>query len=162
MLRRIGLGLAGLVVVALTVLFVVFLVSMRYKFRPVQDAVRRINRVTWNPRSMETAGQPGDPTSVVRHVGRTSGTAYETPVGAVKTEEGFVISLSYGRNADWVKNVLAAGSAVIVNDGSTYRVDHPEVVPSTVGNPFFPPGDQRSHRLFGIDDFLLLRATESE
>ena len=80
-------GIAVLVV-ALVAFLVLFLVSMRMKFRPAQDAVRRINRVTWNPRTMRTAGQPGAFASVIRHVGRTSGRQYETPVGAVETEDG--------------------------------------------------------------------------
>jgi deazaflavin-dependent oxidoreductase (nitroreductase family) len=140
---------------------VVFVVSMRLKFRPVQDAVRRLNRVTWNPQAMRTAGQPGASASVVRHVGRISGAQYETPVEVVETEDRFVIALPYGTSPDWLKNVLAAGSAVIVDDGSTYLVDDPEVVPAVIGNSFFPAKDQRSHRLFGIDDFLLLRRAES-
>jgi deazaflavin-dependent oxidoreductase (nitroreductase family) len=159
--KRIALGFAVLVG-ALSGFFVLFLVSMRMKFRPAQDAVRRINRVTWNPRSMKTAGRPGAYASVIRHVGRTSGTPYETPVGAVETEDGFVIALPYGTSPDWLKNVLAEGSAIIVNEGNTYGVDHPELVSAAVGNPYFPASDQRTHRLFGIDDFLLLRQAESE
>jgi deazaflavin-dependent oxidoreductase (nitroreductase family) len=155
------IGIAVLVV-ALVAFLVLFLVSMRMKFRPVQDAVRRINRVTWNPRAMRTAGQPGAFASVIRHVGRTSGRKYETPVGVVEIEGGFVIALPYGTSPDWLQNVLAAGSATIVNEGNTYRVDNPELVPAAVGNPYFPPNDQRSHRLFRVDDFLLLRSADSE
>lgn len=159
--KRIALGFAVLVG-ALAGFFVLFLVSMRMKFRPAQDAVRRINRVTLNPRSMKTAGRPGAYAAVIRHVGRTSGTPYETPVGAVETEDGFIIALPYGTSPDWLKNVLAEGAAIIVNEGSTSRVDHPELVSAAVGNSHYPANDQRTHRLFGIDEFLLLRQAESE
>lgn len=77
---------------ALIGLWVIFTVAMRAKFRPVQDVVRRMNRAMLNPRTMETAGQPGADASVIRHRGRTTGTPYETPVGALATDDGFVKS----------------------------------------------------------------------
>lgn len=160
MWRRIAVIGAGLVV-TLAALLAVFVVSMRMKIRPVQDAVRRMNRITWNRSSMKTAGQPGADASVIRHVGRTTGTAYETPIGAVATDDGFVIALPYGTTSDWLKNVMAAGTAVIVNEGETHRVDHPELVAAAVANPYFPPTDQRSHRWFGVDDFLLVLRVEA-
>jgi len=67
---------------------------------------------------------------VIRHVGQTSGTAYETPIGALPTNGGFVIALPYGTRSDWLKNVLAKGSATIVAEGETYEVDHPTLVPT--------------------------------
>lgn len=97
---------------------------------------------------------------MVRHVGRASGRAYETPVSAVPTEDGFVIALPYGTNTDWLKNVLASGSATIVHEGNTFRVDRPEVVPASVATPLFSSTDQRTHRLFGVDECLLVRRAE--
>jgi hypothetical protein len=32
-------------------------------------------------------------------------------------------------NTDWLQNVLASGSATLVHESHTYRVDHPEVLP---------------------------------
>lgn len=124
-------------------LFAAFVVGMKKKYPPVVDAVRRMNRATFNPRQMETAGKPGAFASKVRHVGRTSGTVYETPVGVVATDDGFAIALPYGTRADWVKNVLAAGSATLVTEGETWLVDHPEVVPTDAVRRYFPPFDQR-------------------
>ena len=63
--------------------------------------------------------------SVVHHVGRTTGRAYETPIGAVPTDDGFVIALPYGSNTDWLKNVLASGQATIVHDGTSHAVTGP-------------------------------------
>jgi len=106
----------------------VVLGGMRSKSPPVLNAVRRFNRDLGNPRQMATAGAPGAYASVIRHVGRTSGREYETPIGAIATEDGFVSALPYGASADWLKNLLASGSAISVNEGRTYRVDQPEVV----------------------------------
>ena len=106
----------------------VFLWGMRTKSPQVQGAVRRFNRDVVNPQQLQTAGRPGAEFSIVRHVGRTSGKEYTNPVGAVATDEGFVIALPYGTDADWVQNVRAAGGGTIVHEGSSYLVDRPEVV----------------------------------
>jgi hypothetical protein len=46
---------------------------------------------------------------IVTHVGRKSGKDYRTPVNAFRAPEGFLIALTYGRESEWVRNVLAAG-----------------------------------------------------
>lgn len=109
MLIRIVIGLTAVS----GVLLMAFTVSFRTKFAPAQNAIRRMNRRMLNPRQMRTAGRPGAWASVTRHVGRTSGTSYRTPVVAMPTQDGFVIALPYGPRADWVRNILAAGSGAI-------------------------------------------------
>ena len=39
-----------------------------------------------------------------------------------------MIALPYGPGANWVRNVLASGSATIVHEGQTLDVDRPEIV----------------------------------
>ena len=46
---------------------------------------------------------------IVTHVGRKSGKVYRTPVNVFRAPEGFLIALTYGRESEWVRNVLAAG-----------------------------------------------------
>lgn len=147
----------GWVVATAGVLLAAFAVSFRTKFGPVQDVVRRFNRDVTNPRQLQTAGQAGAYASVVHHVGRSSGVPYRTPVVAVPTTGGFVFALPYGPEADWVRNVLAAGSATIEHEGEVVAVDQPELVPVDEVNPLFPATEQRMHRAFGVDDFLRVR-----
>jgi deazaflavin-dependent oxidoreductase (nitroreductase family) len=147
----------GGVILTLALAWLLFVVAMRVKFRPVQDRVRRMNRALANPEKLKTAGQPGSRTSVVRHVGRKTGAPYRTPVVAATAAEGFVIALPYGSGADWVQNVLAAGAATLENDGDSYRVERPQFVPATVAQPCFPRWERWEHRVYGVDDFLLLR-----
>ncbi len=159
-IRQLGPLLARLVVsvmVAGAVFSAVFVVGMRRKSPGLQRSVRRLNKAFWNPRSMESAGTPGAYASVVHHVGRRSGTAYETPVVPVKIEDGFVIALPYGKGADWVQNVLAAGRATIAHEGETYEVDHPQVVPTQQVDGYFSQADRRTHRVFGVGECLRLR-----
>jgi deazaflavin-dependent oxidoreductase (nitroreductase family) len=135
---------------------IIFMVGMRTKSPLVLNAVRRTSRAT-KRFVLRSSGTPGGIASVVRHVGRTTGRPYETPVSAVATDGGFVIALPYGSNTDWLKNVLGSRSATIVHEGATYRVDRPEIVPMSVAAPFFSPKDQRTHRRFRVDQCLLVR-----
>jgi len=68
-----------------------------------------------------------------------------------------VIALPYGAGTDWVKNVLAAGSATLVHEGQTYAVDKPEVVPITALVADFGARERRFLRLFGVQECLHLR-----
>lgn len=149
-------------VVAVVAAGATFLLGMRTKSPLVLDAVRRFNRAVMNPRQMASAGTTGAYASVIVHHGRSTGTRYETPVVAEPTDDGFVIALPYGSRADWVKNVLASGSATIVDNGETWVVDRPELVPMATVEHHFPPDDQRTHRLFGVDQCLQVRRVAAE
>ena len=152
-MRRLLAYLVGGVVLVLSATGVVFVVGMRAKAPAVLNAVRKLGRAT-KSLPLRSAGQPGAYASVVRHVGRNSGRSYETPVTAMPTGDGFAIALPYGLNTDWLKNVLASGSATIVHDGTAHHVERPEVVPLTVVDHHFSGGDRRAHRLFGVEHCL--------
>jgi deazaflavin-dependent oxidoreductase (nitroreductase family) len=154
--KRVGQLFCG-IAVALVVASVVFMLAMRSKSPPVLKAVRRFNRSFTNPRAMETAGQPGAYASVIRHVGRTSGTAYETPIGPFPTDEGFVIPLPYGTTPDWLKNVQLAGSATIISEGTYHQVDDPQIIDAEQALSSIPHESQRSLRWFNVDEFLIVR-----
>ena len=103
---------------------------------------------------MRSAGREGTATSVVRHVGRRSGRAYQTPVIVARHDDSFLIALPYGERTDWAKNVLAAGSATITAGGRDYPVDRPEVIPMAAATAYFRPREQRMHRQFHVDTAL--------
>lgn len=149
-------------ILALTAFSALFMISMRMKYRPVLTAVRRFNRAVTNPQAMKTAGQPGAAASAIQHRGRTSGTEYETPIGPVVTDDGFVVPLPYGTSPDWLKNILAAGNAVIIHEGGTYPVSDPEIIPSSVAFAYIPLGEQRVLRAFAVDEFLQVRRAEPQ
>jgi deazaflavin-dependent oxidoreductase (nitroreductase family) len=93
---------------------------------------------------------------VVGHIGRTSGTRYETPVNVFARADGFVIALTYGTDSDWVQNVLAAGGCELVTRGTRYRLVDPEIshdearaAASWFARPIL--------RLIGAADFMRLR-----
>ncbi len=154
--------LAGVLFVGLVVIALVFLLGMRAKSSLVLNPLFWLQRKILNPQQMRSAGTPGASASVVRHRGRISGRPYETPVGAVAAEGGFVVALPYGSRTQWLKNVVASGSAAIVHEGHAYQVDQPEIVPMRAVEAGFTASDQRIHRWFGVDQALRVRRVEPE
>ena len=65
--------------------------------------------------------------AIVHHVGRRSGRAFSTPVNAFRDGDDVIIALTYGAGADWVKNVLAAGSCELVTRGQRIRLTQPRI-----------------------------------
>jgi deazaflavin-dependent oxidoreductase (nitroreductase family) len=61
------------------------------------------------------------------HRGRKSGREYRTPVKVFRRADGYVISLPYGADSDWVKNVLAADGCDLVTRGHRVHLVAPKV-----------------------------------
>jgi hypothetical protein len=59
-----------------------------------------------------------------------------------------------GKGTDWLKNVLATGSATVVSGGDRYDVDRPEVIPMAEATAFFGAKEQRLHRRFDVEACL--------
>jgi len=93
---------------------------------PLPAWLARFNKVATNRVSRGAAARlPGF--GVVVHEGRRSGRTYRTPVNAFRRGGGFTIALTYGPDADWVRNVLAAGSATLVTGGRTLQMSRPRM-----------------------------------
>jgi deazaflavin-dependent oxidoreductase (nitroreductase family) len=152
--------IVGALIVCMVTTAIAVLLGVRARLPLAVDVLRRFSRL-FNPMQMRTAGSRGAPTSVIRHVGRKSGRAYATPVDAVATEDGFLIALPYGTQSNWARNVLASGNATIVDDGNTYAVDRPEVIPLETVATRFSASTQRSLRLFGVVQCLRLRRIDA-
>ncbi|GAB06961.1 nitroreductase family deazaflavin-dependent oxidoreductase [Gordonia amarae] len=76
--------------------------------------------------------------SVVKHVGRTSGKAYETPVSSFQKGNVLAIGLVHGKT-NWAKNVLAAGEAdVKLPKGKVVHITNPRIVPVRSNAPELP------------------------
>lgn len=78
-------------------------------------------------------------------------------MGPFAVGDAFVIALPYGPGADWVGNVMADGSAVLVHEGGTVPLHEPEVVPVAEVIADLPSSEQRTLRLFGVDECLRVR-----
>ena len=97
---------------------------------------------------------------ILTHVGRKSGRVYRTPVNVFRVPEGFLIALTYGRESEWVKNVLAAGGCEVETRGVGYRLS----APVTVHDPTrrrFPLFVRIVLRLIGATDFMQLSVSRA-
>ena len=84
-----------------------------------RDRVKQFNKHLLNPVMLLLAGRKHWYASAIEHVGRKSGHAYTTPVVAGRVPGGFVMPLPYGTEVDWLRNVLAAGTATLRSGGVT-------------------------------------------
>jgi deazaflavin-dependent oxidoreductase (nitroreductase family) len=89
------------------------------------------------------AGVRRSPIGLVRHVGRRSGRSYATPLAVHREDRSLYVPLTYGPNARWCLNVLAAGRCTVRLGGRELEADEPVVV-SLDG---LPP---RLRRIYGV------------
>ena len=59
---------------------------------------------------------------VIVHHGRRSGRFYGTPVNVFRRSDGYVVALTYGAGADWVRNLVTAGVCDLITHGRRMRV----------------------------------------
>jgi deazaflavin-dependent oxidoreductase (nitroreductase family) len=125
---------------------------------PVRRAMARFNRRVTNRIQGKWAHlMPGY--GLVEHTGRKSGKSYRVPVNVFSTQGGFVIVLFYGRDSDWVRNILAAGGGQMVHRGKRYVLANPQLVNGTEGRKLLPRPIRFAMRLARADDVLRLTAT---
>lgn len=63
--------------------------------------------------------------AIIGHVGRRSGRWYRTPINVFHRDGDYVFALTYGPDVQWVRNVLAAGSAELQEGGRTVTLRDP-------------------------------------
>jgi deazaflavin-dependent oxidoreductase (nitroreductase family) len=160
MVRRVVV-LVGVLLAAVGAWLGFVILAMRTKSPRMLLQVRRFNREFTNKAQRRLAGKPGAYASVIHHRGRKSGRPYETPVVPFAIDDGYLISLPYGTNTDWLANLRASGSATLVTEGETYTIDQPEVVATHTVRSLSPPSEQRTHRIFGVDQCVRVRRVEA-
>lgn len=120
---------------------------------PFPRAIAKTNRYWINPVARRVAGRI-PPFILIRHVGRASGTPYDTPVWAFRQPDGFLIVLTYGPDTDWLRNLQAAGSCEGVYGGATYRLTGPRIVEGDPRSQPLPWTIRQAVRLAGVRHFL--------
>jgi deazaflavin-dependent oxidoreductase (nitroreductase family) len=108
-----------------------------------------INKRVFNPRAIAGGKWP-----VLTHIGRTSGTTYQTPMDAHPVDGGYLFVLVYGSGSDWVQNVLAAGHARLRVEGKELDLTAPRLVGEVEAFQLMPEDVARPPKLLRITDFL--------
>ena len=95
--------------------------------------------------------------AILRHTGRKSGTAYATPVVALRTRDGFFVPLPFGDATQWAKNFFAAGGGAIKYAGREYRVVEPRIVEREDIADRLPRLVRFASRRLGLRQFVAVR-----
>ena len=132
------------------------LAAIRWQIEPALTGVRKLNRALTNRGALRGAGTDSSGTAVVVHRGRRSGRTFRTPVHLDRVGNSFVIALAYGDRADWVRNVLANGGAVIELGGHATITANPVIVPCAEVLDQLPPRQRRAITMFAVAKCLRL------
>jgi deazaflavin-dependent oxidoreductase (nitroreductase family) len=104
------------------------------------------------------AGKRWNPVfAVVLHRGRRTGRSYAAPIAARRVDDGFVVSLAFGAQVDWHRNLLAAGGGTIRWRGQDYPVTAPERMNASEAFAAFHPIQRALMRFARVDGFIRVR-----
>jgi len=128
--------------------------TARFGSMPLGRRVALLNKAGLNKLTVKIAPwMPGF--GVVVHRGRRSGKRYRTPIDVFLRDGGYLVALTYGPDADWVKNVLAAGGCEIQTRRRLHRLTSPRLEHREKPEGL-PPVVRMILRLAKVHDFLVL------
>lgn len=123
----------------------------------VRDGWLWLIKHSLNHATLRLARSGRGPISIVRHVGRRSGTTYETPIIVAPVAAGFIAELTYGPQVDWYRNVVAAGGCELIVHGTAHRIVAVETIGAGEGRRAFGFPARLVLTLLRRHDFRLLR-----
>lgn len=132
---------------------------MKYQ-QSLLNRMRFLNKWFFNRLTLKFAGSAYSPISIIRHVGRRSGTPYSTPVIIEPLGDAFLFALPYGSRVDWYRNVLAAGWGTVIWHGKEYPVESPEPLVVRAGLPAFPLAVRLIVRIVGAQYFIQMKSSK--
>src|SRR3984893_38645 len=97
---------------------------------------------------------------ILTHAGRKSGKLHRTPVNVFRAPEGFLIALTYGRESEWVKNVLSAGGCQLETRRLVYQLSAPTIVHDPTRRRF-PLPVRMILGISGANDFMQLSTSRT-
>jgi deazaflavin-dependent oxidoreductase (nitroreductase family) len=125
----------------------------------VTDRLARFNR--WVPNRVigRIAGRRLSPVAYMLHQGRKSGRQYRTPVMPLPLRDGFLVSLPYGAERDWVRNVVAAGRCTLLRGGRRFELTDPRLLDAAGAAPLLPAALRPALRVAPRIRFMRLSST---
>jgi deazaflavin-dependent oxidoreductase (nitroreductase family) len=121
---------------------------------PLGRRVARFNQRVTNRLTAPLAPRlPGF--GVVIHRGRRTGVERRTPVNVFRGDGGYVVALTYGPNAEWVKNVLAAGGCDLETRGRRIHLTAPRIVHDP-SRRAVPAPVRVPLAALGVEEFLMM------
>jgi deazaflavin-dependent oxidoreductase (nitroreductase family) len=125
---------------------------------PLPRQLAKFNRIATNRIMRPLAGHVPTLGMVIHH-GRRSGREYRTPVTVFPVDGGYRVALTYGRDVDWLKNVLAADRFELRYRGRTVTLEHPSVGHDDTAS-WAPVGVKQLLTALGATDYVQAARTE--
>lgn len=123
--------------------------------RPPLAVIRPFTTHVFNPISRRFARWlPGF--AILRYRGRKSGRIYRTPLNVFRSGGDWIFALTYSSDVQWVKNVMAAGEAVLEVRRSEIRLEAPELFVDP-DRRLMPQPVRFFLRVLGVSEFLRMR-----
>ena len=124
---------------------------------PIPTSIADFNKHVTNKFFLLFAGRLS-PFAIVNHKGRRSGRSYRPPILAFPTEAGFVFALTYGRDVDWVRNLLADGGGTLRRKGEDIPIHGVRIVGYEDVKHLFPSWIKRSLARISLKDCVTVDA----
>ena len=122
---------------------------------PLPRSLARFNLKVTNPILGKIAWwMPGF--AVLTHLGRRTGTPHRSPVNLFRHGDEFVFACTYGADAQWVRNVLAAGRCSVRTRGHDVELTDPRLVHDPARTRV-PAPVRVVLGVVGVDDFVVMR-----
>ncbi|MEV0338502.1 nitroreductase family deazaflavin-dependent oxidoreductase [Nocardia sp. NPDC050713] len=123
---------------------------------PMPRWFAHVNKRVFNPPAIAGGKRP-----VLIHVGRVSGATYRTPLDAHPVDGGYLFIPVYGSDSDWVRNILAAGTARLRVDGTELDLAAPRLVGAEEAFRALADDVARPPKLLRINEFLRMDSATS-
>jgi deazaflavin-dependent oxidoreductase (nitroreductase family) len=120
------------------------------------NRIRVLNKHVTNKALIHISGMRFGHLAILSHTGRKSGKIYRIPIIAEPVEAGFVIALTYGKEVDWYKNIMAKGSCSLYWKKKEFLLVNPEFIDREAGLLAFPSIFRSGLRRMGIRYYLKL------
>lgn len=128
-------------------------VFVRVAMRPMTKLLNPVIRRLAGRRHFNMAAK-------IYHRGRRSGRLYVTPATARLSGDHFWVSLTFGPESDWCRNIRAAGECTIRWQGQDYLAAMPMVVGRpealTAAGRAFKRREKTMMKVIGVKQFLRL------
>ncbi len=98
---------------------------------------------------------------VVLHVGRKTRRQYRTPVLVFRRGNRLIIALTYGRQSQWVRNVLAEDGCQLDTESRRLQLSHPRLFHDEHSGAM-PAFVRFVLRLLNVSDFLEFTIAEKD
>ena len=123
---------------------------------PIPDRIRYVNKRFTNKIMMLIAGKKGSPIALIRHWGRKSGKPYEIPILVVQRDKQLFFALTYGKNVDWYRNILATEKAELRLNGLWIPLYQPRILETEAGRQAFGRLKGKILKYLSVNDFFVM------